>query len=94
MKPLTYDDKCEPRNPCDEECINSPEDGGCDCCLAATKKRLEEMVNFCLSKCGGGYCSYMTDKVGFPCLEFVCAFCAHSDEDEYCKFCRGEADFV
>jgi hypothetical protein len=65
----------------------------------------EQKINFCLSKCGDGYCGYMKigpDGVrdGYPCVEYVCTFCEKLDPSEpdeaerYCKFCKGESDEI
>jgi hypothetical protein len=51
----------------------------------------EEKIDFCLSKCGDGYCPAMKGQSGYPCLEFICEFCTkpgHSDI-KYCRFCKG-----
>jgi len=51
----------------------------------------EESADFCISKCGCGYCLYMTsvDKkgLGFPCIEYICASCKLTEEK--CNFCKG-----
>ena len=51
----------------------------------------EESVDFCISKCGCGYCLYMrsADKQGkgFPCVEYICASCKLTEEK--CNFCKG-----
>ncbi len=63
---------------------------------AQIKKPNEDGINFCLTKCGSGYCPAMSGRGGFPCLEYICAFCTKivGMEDpmktNYCKFCKGE----
>jgi hypothetical protein len=54
----------------------------------------EEAVDFCIPKCGCGYCHYMNGKEpkGWPCLEFICADCQLTfgiRSVEECKFCMG-----
>jgi hypothetical protein len=50
----------------------------------------DERAEFCISKCGEGYCSAMSGRGGYPCIEFICASCDHCD-DISCAFCmRGE----
>lgn len=49
----------------------------------------EKWIDFCIAKCGEGYCTYMHGEGGMPCIEVICAFCHHASPS-YCKFCRGE----
>jgi hypothetical protein len=49
----------------------------------------EESIEFCISKCGCGYCPAMTKNQGYPCLEFICAFCK-TESPENCAFCKGK----
>lgn len=55
----------------------------------------QERVDFCLSKCGVGYCRYMTTarQTGdHPCIEYICTFCKSKDDPiAACKFCKGDA---
>ncbi len=50
-----------------------------------------DQVNFCLTKCGEGYCNAVSGKEprGYPCIEYICTFCKFKNPD-YCKFCKGE----
>jgi len=56
----------------------------------------EKRINFCLHKCGDGYCPCMKGKGGYPCVEFICEFCPKVigmidvEKQRYCKFCSGE----
>jgi hypothetical protein len=54
----------------------------------------EEAVDFCIPKCGEGYCHYMNGKEpkGWPCLEFICYDCELTFgkvDPNHCKFCKG-----
>lgn len=57
--------------------------------LAERKKKREAVVDFCISKCGEGYCPAMKGQDGYPCLGFICAFCEKPHDEKYCQFCRG-----
>ena len=49
----------------------------------------EESADFCISKCGCGYCGYMSgirDGTTFPCVEYICTSC-HKPK-EFCNFCK------
>jgi len=54
----------------------------------------EDLVDFCISKCGCGYCNYMTQRRSqgdWPCVELICSDCRSRGEptEAMCKFCRG-----
>lgn len=51
--------------------------------------KMSEWADFCISKCGEGYCDWGKGEGGYPCLEFQCAFCKKKSV-ENCKFCKGE----
>lgn len=55
-----------------------------------TRQENEEKIDFCLSKCGDGYCPAMKGQPGYPCIEFVCEFCTKQHDEDYCRFCKGE----
>jgi hypothetical protein len=59
----------------------------------SNKEKLEATVDFCIGKCGEGYCSAMTGKGGYPCLEYICFTCDLKEEqkvgEDKCAFCRG-----
>jgi hypothetical protein len=57
------------------------------------EKFAQEAADFCIGKCGEGYCNAMTTrrKPGdYPCIEFVCAFCTKKT-DANCKWCKNGA---
>ncbi len=49
---------------------------------------MSEWVDFCIAKCGEGYCDWGCGKASYPCLEFQCRFCK-TKTVENCKFCKG-----
>lgn len=54
----------------------------------------EAEVDFCIGKCGEGYCTFMTPKRSkgdFPCLEYICFMCKLTERAGHsCSFCKGE----
>jgi len=54
----------------------------------------QDGADFCIGKCGEGYCNAMTTKRkpgDYPCIEYICFFCKRkSAEDNNCKFCKGD----
>lgn len=50
---------------------------------------VQRRLDFCLYKCAEGYCSAMSGKGGYPCMEYICLFCDRKDDGRHCAFCAG-----